>query len=350
MFFQSKKVLGLDIGTTSIKVAELDVGRRGATLAAFAIAPTPPQVIINGDITDPAAITETVKGLITTLQSKRQNVACSIYGNPVIVKKVSIPKMEEKMIAEQIKWEAEQYIPFDINEVNLDYRVLKGSASPENMDVLLVAAKQEAIFHCTEIVESLGKSLTIVDVAGFSLAQCYEKNYGIDPENIVALVDVGGLVTNVTVVDRGDVVFSRDIMLGGSTYSSEIQKGLGLSLQEAEAMKISASQGQAVPEELNAILTATHQPICEEILASLDFFLNASSGKKIGACFVTGGGSRTPGMISSLSAIVKTPCQPLDPFRAIKYNESKLSAAFISQISDVCAVALGLGLRNAGDA
>jgi type IV pilus assembly protein PilM len=348
MFFQSKKVLGLDIGSTSIKLAELDVSRRGATLNSFAVAPLPPQALVNGDFADVSAISEVVGGLFQTLQSKRRHVACSIFGNSVIVKKVSIPKMEEKMIVEQIKWEAEQYIPFDINEVNLDYRVLKsGADNPETMDLLLVAAKQESIFKYADILKNLGKNLAIVDVAGFSLAQCFEKNYGSTKNQVFALIDVGGMITNITILDRGEIAFSRDILMGGATYTSEIQKGLGLSFNEAESMKLSAARGQAVPEELLTIIGGSHQPLCEEISASLEFFLNASPGS-INACYVTGGGSRTPGLLPQLETVVKAPCQQMDPFRTIQCAQ-KLSAEFVMEIADVCSVALGLGLRSVGD-
>ena len=349
MFFQSKKVLGLDVGSTSIKVAELDVSRNGAVLNNFVIAPTPAQAVVNGDIADPSAIAETLSGLFQSFGSKRKRVATAISGNSVIVKKVSIPPMDENMVGEQIKWEAEQYIPFDINETNLDFRILKTSSAPENMDVLIVAAKQDSIFRYTEIMESIGKSLAIVDVAGFSLANCFEKNYEVTNNSAVALVDVGGFVSSVTVLDRGEIVFSRDIMLGGSNYTSEIQKGMGLTFEEAEAMKISATQGQAVPEDLTRILNQGHQPLAEEIHGSLEFFHNSTPGATIGACYVTGGGARVTGFFQHLSQVVKIKAQPLDPFRNVRPNKNQLSPSFITQISDVCAVAIGLGLRSAGD-
>jgi type IV pilus assembly protein PilM len=348
MFFQSKKVLGLDIGSTSIKLAELDVSRRAATLTAFAMAPLPPQALVNGDFADVSAISEVVSGLFQTLQSNRKQIACSIFGNSVIVKKVSIPKMEEKMIVEQIKWEAEQYIPFDINEVNLDFRVLKSSAAnAETMDLLLVAAKQESIFKYSDILKNLGKNLAIVDVAGFSLAQCFERNYGSTTNQVFALIDVGGLITNITIVDRGEIAFSRDILMGGATYTTEIEKGLGLSYNEAESMKLSAARGQAVPDELLTILNSSHQTLCEEISASLEFYLNASPGN-INACYVTGGGSRTPGLLQQLETVVKAPCQKLEPFRKIRCAQ-KISADVIMDIADISSVALGLGLRSVGD-
>ncbi len=349
MFFQSKKILGLDIGTTSIKLAELDVGRKGATLISFSIVPTPQGAMANGDIVDAAALSEAVKNIFASSSSNRKFICGGICGNPVIVKKVSIPRMEEKLIAEQIKWEAEQYIPFDMNETNLDYRTLNQPPTGETMDVLLVAAKQDAIFRLNEIIETSGKTLNIVDVSGFALAQCFEQNYNIPDEQAVALVNLGGAVTNVTVLNRNDIVFSRDILLGGINYSNEIQRGLNLTADEAEVMKISASQGQAVPEDLMTILEKNHKPIAEEILSSLEFFQNSTNGILVSACFVTGGASRTPGLIPYLNKFLKISTQPLDPFRSIKHNSSKLSQSFISQIADVSAVAIGLGLRKEGD-
>jgi len=214
---------------------------------------------------------------------------------------------------------------------------------------LIVAAKQESIFRYTEILESIGKSLAIVDVSGFSLANCFEKNYEVTTNTAIALVDVGGFVTNVTVLDRGDIVFCRDIMLGGSNYTAEIQKGMSLTYEEAEAMKLSASQGQPVPEDLTKILTQGHQPLADEIYGSLEFFHNSTPGATVGSCFVTGGGARVSGFLPHLSAIIKVKAQFLDPFRNIRPNENQLSSSFITQISDVSAVAIGLGLRSMGD-
>ena len=147
MFFSSKKLIGLDIGTANIKMAEMELTRGGGTLSSFSITPTPPRAITGGEITDPGAISDTLNQMMGAHKSKRKNAAVGLWGTSVITKRISIPQMDEKLVAGQIRWEAEQYIPFDINEVNVDFKTLKQfQASPETMEVMLVAARQDQAF------------------------------------------------------------------------------------------------------------------------------------------------------------------------------------------------------------
>lgn len=350
MFFKSKKLIGLDIGTSSIKMAELDVSRRGASLKAFAMVPTPSQSVVGGDIIQPQLISEAVAALAAELKSKKTSIATGLWGTSVIVKKISIPKMDEKLVAEQIRWEAEQYIPFDVNEVNLEFEILKASRqSAETMDVLLVAARQENLFKYVEIVEGAGLQCAVIDVGGFALANCFEKNYGPIPGQNVAVMNIGASVTNFVVIENGEVVFCRDIPVGGLTYTGDIQKAMGISFEEAEAMKISLSSGQPTPEEVSAVIQAAHETVSEEINGSIDFFTNTSQGGTISQCYITGGGSRTPGLITHLSNYIKIPCDVFDPFHKIGHSDKALSPSYIAQIRDFAAVAMGLGLRLQGD-
>lgn len=347
--FGKKKVIGLDIGTTSIKVAELDVSKKSATLLAFGIASTPAQTYTGGEISDPQAIGMAVRGLLTKIKTKRKNAATGLGGTSVIVKKITIPKMEEKLIAEQIRWEAEQYIPYDINEVNLGYEILKGSgASNDNMDLLLVAAVQAHVFKYAETVAAAGLNLSILDVSGFALANCFKRNYGEMAGQTVALLNIGAGASTMTVLDNSEVVFCRDIPVGGFNYTLDLQKGLNMSQEEAEAIKLSASSGQAVPNEAATIIQSTHEMVCEEMKASFDFFLNTAKSQNITRCFVTGGGAKVAGLITRLSKVV--PSEKLDPFLNIKVNAKEFSKEQLSQIRDFAAVAVGLGLREIGDA
>lgn len=350
MIFKSKKVLGLDIGTSTIKLAELEVSRRGATLHRFALSPTPAGAIAGGEITSPALVSDVVKNLATELKSSRKNVSAGLWGTSVIVKRITIPQMEEKLVAGQIRWEAEQYIPFDINEVNIDFEVLQNyHSNPDSMDVLLVAARQEATYLYQDIVHGAGLQCSILDLGGFALANCFQKNWESKGQTI-GLLNIGAGITNFVVVENGEIVFCRDIPVGGLTYTSEIQKGMGISLEEAEAMKISAATGQAAPEEVNQIIYATHDVVVEEIQGSIDFFLNTTPGVPVQQFFITGGGSRTPGLLQAISKQAKVPIEPLDPLKQIKVNEKNLNSGFIAEIRDFASIAIGLGLRAVGDA
>jgi type IV pilus assembly protein PilM len=347
----SKKVLALDLGTNTIKMAEVEVGRSGAILNSFAMAATPIQAMAGGDILDPAALAQVVSGLAQELKSSRKAVAAGLWGSSVIIKKITIPRMEEKVIGEQIRWEAEQYIPFDINEVNLAFRLLKGlQQNPETMDILIIAARQEQAGKYAEVVELAGFQCQILDVGGFALANCFEANYGVAPGQAVVLLNVGASVTNFVIVDSGEVVFCRDIPAGGLTYTTEIQKALSVSLEEAESIKISVCAGQEAPQEAPAIIQATHEIYGDEVQGSIDFFTNTNANASLQKCFITGGGARVLGLNEHLSTVLKIPVETMDPFLRIKYNSKTLSPAFAADIRDFAAVSLGLGLRQSGDA
>lgn len=351
MFWGSKKLLGLDIGTSTIKLAEVEVGRGGATLNAFVMATTPPQSVVAGDILDPAALAQTVANLFQELNTKRQAVSVGLWGSSVIVKKISIPRMDEKVVGEQIRWEAEQYIPFDINEVNLAYKILKGlPQNAETMDILIIAARQEQAYKYAETAESAGLQCSILDVGGFALANSFEANYGVLKGQAVALLNVGASVTNFVIVESGEIVFCRDIPVGGSTYTAEIQKALSVSPEEAESIKLSACSGQEAPEEVPNVLRTTHEMFGDEVQGSFDFFLNTNANTSLQRCFVTGGGGRVPGLVDHLTKSLNIPTEPLDPFASVKYNSKTLSPGYLADIRDFAAVSIGLGLRKQGDA
>jgi type IV pilus assembly protein PilM len=350
MFFQSKKLIGLDIGTANIKMAEVDFSKKGSTLVNFAILPTPARAINAGEIADPAAISDALKVLLGNLGTKRKNTAVGLWGTSVISKRIVIPQMDEKLVSGQIRWEAEQYIPFDINEVNIDFKILKSfQSSPENMDILLVAARQDMAFLYQDIVQSAGLTCSVIDVSGFALANCFLNNWGSQKGQTVALLNVGAAITNFVVIENGEVIFCRDIPIGGLTYTTEIHKGMGISMEEAEAMKISACTGQAAPEDVTRIIAASHESLAEEVQSSLDFFVNTTPGLPVQQCLITGGASRTTGLINFLSQHTKMGFQIFDPFRSVKVNERVMTSDYTNEIRDFASVAMGLGMRAAGD-
>ena len=351
MFFQSKKLVGLDIGTANIKMAEMDVNRRGGgTLLNFVVVPTPERAINAGEIIDPGAISDVLKGILNTSPTKRKNASVGMWGTSVITKRITIPLMDEKLVAGQMRWEAEQYIPFDINEVNIDFTTLKSfKTSPDTMDVLLVAARQDMAFLYRDIVQSAGLNCSVIDVSGFALANCFLSNWGSQKGQTVALLNIGAAITNFVVVEDGEVVFCRDIPVGGLTYTSEIQKTMGISFAEAEAMKISACTGQAAPEEVMRVINDSHVILAEEIQSSFDFFVNTTPGLPVKQCFVSGGASRTNGLLKYISDNSKLTLEIFNPFKSIKVNEKNLSPTFVSEVADFASIAVGLAMRTVGD-
>ncbi|MEQ1664179.1 MAG: type IV pilus assembly protein PilM [Bdellovibrionales bacterium] len=347
-FFSKNKIIGLDIGSTSIKIAELDVGKKNSTLVSFGILPTPPQAIVSGDITNPQAIALAIRELIKHVNTNRKNVAAGLGGASVIVKRISIPRMEEKLISEQIRWEAEQYIPYDINEVNLDYEILKTrDPQSETMDLLLIAAVQNHAYKYVEAISLAGLNCPIMDVSGFALINCFKANYGDMKGQTIAVLNIGAGSTTVAILENSEAVFCRDIPIGGINYTMDLQKNLNVSYEEAESIKVSLGKSKNSPAEATKSIELTHEIMADEIKASFDFYMNSSQAQNITRCFVTGGGARVLGLMDRLSKIV--PCEKLDPFFNIKVNNKSFTKEYLNQIRDFSAVAIGLGLRKLGE-
>lgn len=349
MFFGSKKLIGLDIGTSSIKIAELEAGRGGYTLNAFGFAPTPVGAVNAGEILAADAVAMAVRGLASEIKTKSKYASVGMSGTSVIVKRITIPKMEKKLIADQIKWEAEQYIPFDINDISLAYHVLKSRASAESLDILLVAAQNEIVSRYLNVVTGSGFKLGVLDVSGFALANIFEANYGRISGETVALLNVGAAVTNFVVVNNGEVVFSRDIPIGGGAYTNEVHKEMGITLAEAESLKISAAMGNEAPEQVQAVIAATNDVVTDEIRNSFEFFMASNSDTAITRGFITGGAASMPGLVQQISKAAAVPIEMLNPFIKVKASKKNFNPEYLIQIAPFVSVAMGLGLRKVGD-
>lgn len=350
MFFKSKKVIGLDIGTSSLKLAELDVSKNKATLVGFRLAPTPVNAVSGGEIIDPSGLSSAIAGLYAELGSRRKNVATGMWGMAVIVKRITMAQMDRKLLNDQIRYEAEQYIPFDINQVSLAHHVLSGPTSPETIDVLLVAAQNELVAQYQMAIEGAGLTCGVVDVNGFALANCFEMNYGRFPGENIGLLNFGASVTNFVVISNGDVVFCRDVPVGGANYTNEISKNLGVSVQEAEMLKLSAMANQEVPDEVMGVISATNEAVAEEIRNGLDFLSATTNGLTLSRCFVTGGAVGTMGLLDAVSRVTALVLEPFNPFARVQVASSKrLPADYVEQIGPFAAIAMGLGMREVGD-
>ncbi len=347
-WFKSKKIIGLDIGASAIKMVQLDTGKGSATLNAFGFIPTPPQSIVGGEIADPVAISTAIKNLLAELKSNRKSVAVGIWGSGVIVKKITIPRVDENILADQIKFEAEQYIPFDIREISLEHYVLKTSASAEMMDILLVAAKKPLVFRLMDIITGCDLTCDIVDLSTFALANCYSFNYGSSSE-IAAILDIGAQITNFAIIQDGQVLFCRDIPVGGFTFTADISREMGVNLEEAEGLKLAAFSNQQVPSEVSNIIKNTTEAVAEEIQNSFNFFSATGATGAISKFLTTGGASSMPGFADYLTQVTGAPYESFNPFARVKYSTRKFSREYIDQIRPYCAIGIGLALRQKGD-
>jgi type IV pilus assembly protein PilM len=257
--------------------------------------------------------------------------------------------MSQEELAESIHWEAEQYIPFDIQDVALDYEVIDGGGGGGNMDVLLVAVKKDKISDYTSAISQAGKNAAVVDVDVFALQNCYEVNYGVDPGRVVALLNVGASIMNINVIKGGTSIFNRDIAVGGNQYTDAIQKELNLAFDQAEALKKGERVDGAAPENLHPILQVVSENIAMEIQKTFDFFRATSSEDRIDRIFLTGGASKVQGLRDLLSERFEAGVEMLNPFNSVTYNPRDFDPDFINDIAPSSAIAVGLAARKVGD-
>jgi type IV pilus assembly protein PilM len=293
-----------------------------------------------------------VRRLFANTQFKAKQVAASLSGNSVIVKKITLPAMTEQELAESIHWEAEQYIPFDIQDVNLDFEVLtsaNGGAAQGTMDVLLVAAKKDKIADYTSVITQAGRTPVVVDVDAFALQNAYEVNYGFEPGITVALVNAGASATNINILHGAQSVFTRDISMGGNAFTEAVQRELGLPYELAEQLKKGQDVDGATYDDARPVLKAMTDNILLEVEKTFDFFKATASNDRIDRIVVSGGASRVDGFAEALGARFGTEVTAFDPFRQVTLDAAQLGAFSAEDLAPVAAVAVGLALRKGGE-
>jgi type IV pilus assembly protein PilM len=350
VFRRATSLVGLDIGSSAVKAVELKAAGRSYKVTAFGSEPLPPDSIVDGAIIDGAAVADAIRRLFDGQGIRTREVAASLSGNAVIVKKITLPAMTEAELAESIYWEAEQYIPFDIQDVNLDYQVLDGGEKGSNgsMDVLLVAAKKEKIADYTGVIAQAGRTAVVVDVDAFALQNAYEANYGIEPGAVVVLLNAGAGATNINILNGDQSVFTRDVSIGGNAYTEALQRELNLPLDAADRLKRGASVDGATFDDARPVLRAVSENVLLEIQKTFDFFKATAASDRIDRIVISGGASRAEGFSEMLTERFEAPVEVFDPFKRVTFDTKKRGDN-PADIAPTAAVAVGLALRRAGD-
>ncbi len=354
VFRRSRNLVGLDIGDSSIKVVELkDLGKgRGFQVVKLGWEPLSSEAIVDGAIMDAQLVIETIQRLFQRCRIKNNQVATALSGHSVIVKRISLPVMSEAELAESIHWEAEQYIPFDIEDVNLDYQILEGSSlsGEGNMDVLLAAAKKDKISDYVSVIGQAGLGPAVVDIAAFALQNAFEANYEFEPHQVIALVDVGAAVSSISVLHGGTSVYWRDINIGGNAYTDAIQKELNLSVEQAEQLKRGEEVEGVTYERVLPILSAVNDDVGTEIQKTLDFFKQISpTDESLDRLSLTGGTAQIVHLKESLAERLGTQVELFNPFRKIPPAGRDASPDLVNEMIPTASVAVGLALRKQGD-
>jgi type IV pilus assembly protein PilM len=352
VFRRAKALVGLDIGSSAVKAIELKPAGKAYKVTAFGSEPVPPDSIVDGAIIDGAAVVDAIRRLFDGRNIKTKEVAASLSGNAVIVKKISLPAMTDAELAESIYWEAEQYIPFDIQDVNLDYQILdpgNAAAGKTTMDVLLVAAKKEKIADYTGVIGQAGRNAVVVDVDAFALQNAYEANYGIDPGAVVMLLNIGASATNINILHGDQSVFTRDISIGGNAYTEALQKDLNLPYEQADALKRGQNADAVSYDDAKPVLRAVSENVILEIQKTFDFFKASAANDQLTRIVVSGGAARAEGFLDMLAERFNAPVELFDPFKKVAFDAKKFKLDAAEDVGPAVAVAVGLALRRAGD-
>jgi type IV pilus assembly protein PilM len=360
---KKNQLVGLDIGSHSIKLVEIDDSKKGMILKNFGIISLPNDAIVEGNIKEMEIAASAIRTLFKHLNIRNKNVAISISGFSVIVKKISISKRDESELEASIHEEAEQYIPFDISDVNLDYEILAGpekeaeeeeeesepEKGPEFMDVMLVAAKKDIIEDYESLVHLAGLTPVVMDVDAFALQNAFEASSE-DTSGSYAIINVGATELGINAVKDGISMFTRDSSYGGSQITEAIMAKLNLSFEEAEKTKLGGTKiDDRVKGEVEEIFTTMVSGWVQEIKRALDFLSTTYPDETIEKILVSGGAYRIPGFLKYLEMETTLPVEELNPFAGLQVNEKIFDPRYLSYIAPQAGVAVGLALRSVGD-
>lgn len=347
-FGKKKSVAGLDIGSSSIKMVELEGKSDSFSLVGLGFESLPDDTIIDGQIMELNVVSDVIQKVCVNHQIESMQVVTGVSGHSVIIKNIVLPPMSRDELEESIDWHAEEHIPYDLADVSLDYQIT--GQSPDSTQVLIAACKRDRIDSIRQAVQMAGKEPVVIDVDTFALQNCYEVNYQPDDSQVVTLLNIGASTMNVNIVKGTRSLFSRDITVGGSQFTDVLQRTLGLSFQQAEAMK----RGNAVAVEgvdeksIEPLMNNVTEIVAMEIQKTFDFYRATTEDNQtvVQKILISGGGSKLKGLAADLSTRLELPVEVLDPFRNIKVDARKFDPDYLSEIMPEMAVAVGLAMRG----
>jgi type IV pilus assembly protein PilM len=345
---KKKSVAGLDVGSSSIKMVELDGKANNLNLVSFGYENLPGDTIVDGQIMELNVVSDVIQSVCSTHNVNADKVVTGVSGHSVIIKNIVLPPMSREELEESIDWHAEEHIPYDLSEVSLDYQVTAESA--DSMHVLIAACKRERIDQIKQAIQLAGKQPIVIDVDTFALQNCYEVNYQPDDSQVVTLLNIGASTMNVNIVRGTRSLFTRDITVGGSQFTDVLQRSLGLSYQQAEAVKRGVANAADGIEEksIEPLMNNVTDIVANEIQKTFDFYRATADDPNmvVQKILISGGGSKLNGLARDLSARLEMPVEILNPFRNINVDTNKFDPDYLSEIMPEMAVAVGLAVRG----
>lgn len=350
LFKKSKPLVGLDIGSSAVKAVELAKTKKGYQVSGFAYEPLGPDAVVDGAImgNQTGVVADAIRRVFASGQFKPKGVATGVSGHSVIVKRVVLPAANAEEVDASIQLDAEQHIPFDIGEVNLDYSLIgvagQAPSDEPGTEVVLVVAKKEKIQNHTHVISLAGRTPEVVDIDAFALQNAFEANYIVDPNATIALLNIGASLMNINITKGGVPLLIRDVSVGGHQYTDILQKELQLNFQEAEDLKLGKSGGPEA-ELAQPLLESITDMLIMEVQKTFDFFRETYPLETIAQVLLSGGTSRIIGLAEKIEETFGFPTEVLDPFKSIAVGP-KVDAAQVRSLGPALAVAVGLALRG----
>ncbi|MEW6429038.1 MAG: type IV pilus assembly protein PilM [Thermodesulfobacteriota bacterium] len=337
--------LGLDIGSHAVKLCELERSGGGFRVLSLGSSRLPMGAVEDGVLQNPEAVAAAIRNLVKNLKSRVKKAAISISGYSVIVKKISLAAMSDEDMEKHIHAEAEQYIPFDIDDVYLDFQNLAtNTADEERTDVMLVAAKKDVVDAYLAMLKDTGLAASVVDVDAFALENSFEDNMMMENENVV-LVDIGASKMNINIIHRGTSILARDVAVGSRQLSEQIEARLGVGFEEAERLKLGEQAAGEHKRELEEIFASTCRQWINEIRRAMDFFTSNYQGEAIARVVVSGGGARVAGFTDFLARETDVPVEVFNPFSRITYDSGRIDPEYLAYMAPEMAISVGLATR-----
>ncbi len=345
-FMKGQKLsVGLDIGSHSIKACQLEELGDGYRIVGLGSAILPGGAVEDGVLQEPEMVAETLKRLISNLKIKGRKVAISVSGYSVIVKKINLAVMEEEELSSHIQAEAEQYIPFDIEDVYLDYQDLKTNTENEDRtDVMLVAAKRDMVDGYLEMLKDAGVKPVVVDVDAFALENAYGANFG-GKKEVVALIDIGASKMNINIVSHGTSILARDVVLGSRLITEQIQSHFDISFEDAEAIKLGIKDAGEDKKEIDDICVNVCTQWVTEVKRALDFYYSNYPDETINKMVLSGGGAKVKGIAQLFSEETGVRTEIFNPFARTDANPAKIDPDYTKYLGPEMTLATGLATR-----
>jgi type IV pilus assembly protein PilM len=350
---EGKNLVGVDIGTSSIKVCQIRESRRGLGLVRVGYTPLSPQTIVDGQVMDAGNLVEALNRVFHDGRIRQKECAISVSGQSVIIRKITVPMMTPAELDEQIHWEAEQHIPFDIKDVQVDYQVLRRRPEASQMDLLLVAAKRDQINDYAQFVRDARLKPVVCDIDAFTVQNLFEFSRGLPGDQTIALINVGASLASLNIIAGGVSAFTREIANGGNVITDEIQKALGIPFEQAEAYKCGGVadpndpyRAGMIPQQVVQVIETVTDAIAAEIQRSLDFFLATSGESEISRIYVTGGTANLTNIAQAIERRSRVPAEIWSPVERIMVDAKEVHPQVLHQRAAQLSVALGLALRH----